>query len=91
LLIAERTDVRNERKDMQIKATFQIEGRPDLEKVIEGQDSQEVWNAIISEVSTLFPECDKDKIELQKQMPNPIFMAKDERGDVLCQVVCEQG
>ena len=75
---------------MQIKATFQIQGKPDLEKVIEGTENQEIWNVIISEVSTLFPECDKDEIELEKQMPNPIFTAKNGRGEVLCQVVCEQ-
>jgi len=75
---------------MQIKATFQIQGKPDLEKVIEGTDNQEIWNSIVSEVLVLFPECDKDEIELEKQMPNPIFVAKNGQGEVLCRVVCEQ-
>jgi hypothetical protein len=74
---------------MQLKATSKIQGNPDLEKVIEGEGNQEIWNSIISEVSTLFPECDKNKIELEKQMPNPIFLAKNERGEVLCEIVCE--
>ena len=74
---------------MQLKVTFQIQGNPGPEKVIEGEDNQEIWNSIISEVSTLFPECDKSKIELEKQMPNPIFLAKNERGEVLCEIVCE--
>jgi hypothetical protein len=81
--------VRNERKDMQLKATFQIQGNPGLEKVIKGNNNQEIWNSIISEVSTLFPECDESKIELEKQQPNPIFLAKNEQGDVLCKIVCD--
>jgi hypothetical protein len=74
---------------MQVKVKFQIQGNPDLEKVIEGEGNQEIWNSIISEVSTLFPECDKSKFELEKQMPDPIFLAKNERGEVLCEIVCE--
>jgi hypothetical protein len=74
---------------MRVKVKFQIQGNPDLEKVIEGEGNQEIWNSIIAEVSTLFPECDKSKIELEKQMPDPIFLAKNERGEVLCEIVCE--
>ena len=74
---------------MRFKVKFQIQGNPDLEKVIEGEGNQDIWNSIIAEVSTLFPECDKSKIELEKQIPNPIFLAKNERGEVLCQIVCE--
>ena len=75
---------------MKIKATFQIEGESDVEKVIEGEDNQEIWNRLISQVSKFFPECDKEKIELEKKMPNPVFMAKNEEGEVLCHVLCEQ-
>jgi len=74
---------------MQIKATFQIEGRPELEKVIEGTDNQAIWNSILAEVSALFPECAKEEIELEKQMPNPIFVARNGQGEELCRVVCE--
>lgn len=90
LFTAGRAHVRNEREDMQIKATFQIQGKPDLEKVIEGTDNQEIWNSIIAELSALFPECDKEEIEMEKQMPNPIFVARNGQGEELCQVVCEQ-
>ena len=75
---------------MKIKATFQIEGESDVEKVIEGKDNEEIWNQLISEVSKLFPECDKDEMKLEKKMPQPVFMAKNEEGDVLCHVLCEQ-
>jgi hypothetical protein len=74
---------------MKIKATFQIEGRVDFEKVIEGEDNQEIWNSLISELSTLFPECDKNEITLEKKMPDPIFVARNGAEETLCEVVCE--
>lgn len=75
---------------MKIKATFHIEGESDVEKVIEGRDNQEIWNRLITEVSEFFPESDKDKMKLEKKMPEPVFMAKNEEGEVLCHVRCEQ-
>jgi hypothetical protein len=75
---------------MKIKATFQIEGRSDVERTIEGKDNREIWDQLIAEVSKSFPECDKDKVKLEKKMPEPVFMAKNEEGEVLCHIRCEQ-
>jgi hypothetical protein len=75
---------------MKIKATFQVQGKADVEKAIEGEDGQAIWNSLISEVAELFPACDKNKIQLEKKVPDPVFIAKDEEGEVLCQVLCEQ-
>lgn len=75
---------------MKIKATFQIEGKSDVEKVLEGEDNREIWNLLVSEVSKFFPDHDENKIALEKKMPDPVFMAKNEKGEVLCHVLCEQ-
>ena len=74
---------------MKINAIFQIPGRTDVEKVIEGEDNEEIWNSLISEVSTTFPECDKNEITLEKKMPDPIFVARNGEEETLCEVVCE--
>jgi hypothetical protein len=77
-------------KPMKIKAIFQIEGESDVEKMIEGEDNREIWNRLIAEVSEFFPECNRDEVKLEKKVPEPVFVAKKEEGEVLCHVRCEQ-
>ena len=74
---------------MKIKATLQIQGKADVAKVVEGEDGQAIWNSLILEVAELFPEHDKNKITLEKKVPNPVFIARSEEGEILCQVRCE--
>lgn len=74
---------------MKIRARFQIEGKEEVEKVIEGTDGQAIWKLIISEVCRFFPEHDPSEIKLEKKIPNPVFVARNASGDVLCHVVCE--
>ena len=74
---------------MKIKATLQIEGKADVAKVVEGDDGQAIWNLLISEVAEVFPEYDKNKITLEKKVPDPVFIARSEEGEILCQVRCE--
>jgi len=79
---------------MKIKVTLQDQGKADvvnlIEKVIEGEDGQAIWNSMIYEVAELFPEHDKNKITLEKKIPDPIFVARNEEGEILCHVLCEQ-
>jgi hypothetical protein len=79
----------NEGNEMKIKATLQIQGKADVAKVVEGEDGQTIWNLLILEVAELFPEYDKNKITLEKKVPDPVFIARSEEGEVLCQVRCE--
>ena len=78
---------------MKIKVTLQDHGKADvenvIEKVIEGEDGQAIWNSLIFEVAELFPEYDKNKITLEKKVPDPVFIARSEEGEILCQVRCE--
>jgi len=79
---------------MRIKVTLQDPGKEDaenlIEKVIEGEDGQAIWNLMIFEVAELFPQHDKNTITLEKKVPDPIFIAKSEEGEILCHVLCEQ-
>ena len=79
---------------MKIRITLQDQGKADvenlIEKVIEGEDGQAIWNSIIFEVAKLFPEYDKNTITLEKKVPDPIFIARNEEGEILCHVRCEQ-
>ena len=61
-----------------------------IEKVIEEGDGQAIWNALISEVAGLFPEYDKNKITLEKKVPDPIFIARNEEGELLCEIRREE-
>ena len=75
---------------MKIRATIQAQGKADVEKVIEGEDGQAIWNSLVSEVAEIFPAYDRNKIKLEKKVPDPVFIAKNEEGEVLCQVLCKQ-
>ena len=79
---------------MKIKITLQDPGKKDaenlIEKVIEGEDGQAIWNSIIYEVAEFFPEHDRNTITLEKKVPDPIFIARNEAGEILCHVLCEQ-
>ena len=79
---------------MKIKVTLQDPGKEDaenlIEKVIEGEDGQAIWNLMIFEVAELFPQYDKNTITLEKKVPDPIFIARNEEGEILCHVLCEQ-
>ena len=74
---------------MKIKATLQVQGKADVAKVVEGEDGQAIWNLLIFEVAELFPEYDKNNITLEKKVPDPVFIARAEEGEILCQVRCE--
>ena len=79
---------------MKIKVTLQDHGKADvenvIEKVIEGEDGQAIWNSMIYEVAEFFPEHDRNTITLEKKVPDPIFIARSEEGEILCHVLCEQ-
>ena len=79
---------------MKIKITLQDQGKADvenlIEKVIEGEDGQAIWNSMIYEVAELFTEYDKNKITLEKKVPDPIFIAISEEGEIRCEIRCEE-
>ena len=75
---------------MKIKATLQIQGKADVAKVVEADDGQAIWSLLISEVAEAFPEYDKNKITLEKKVPDPIFIARNEEGEILCEIRCEE-